>query len=41
MKQTFIIKTKKGMTSQELQGCLEDTLGRDQEIEVCEQREGQ
>lgn len=28
-KQTFIIETEDGMTSQELLGCLEDTLGKD------------
>ena len=36
MKQKFEIDTTKGVTPNELMGCLEDTLGRDEIIDVIE-----
>jgi hypothetical protein len=32
MRQTFIIETEKRLTSKELFGCLEDTLGENNEV---------
>lgn len=36
MKQRFEIETKKGINVLELLGCLEDTLGTEQEISVTD-----